>query len=317
MSECPICGDDAVVRPSGHGDRNHVECKTCGPFEITRSASDDWPAMSGKDSDRIWLLSHAIRKRYRENRPPAIDSYLIERIVAESTLPTVTQQAENFILWMGQQFKSPEETTGIYKRGWAAIIGSSSPETVQYIAGHLHEEGYIQFPSHQHLTTLQSAGLTFKGWQRYEELRRASQDSRIGFMAMQFGDPRLDTLFVDFYKPAAELAGYNLRRIDESPPAGSIDDRLRVEIRKARFLVSDLTHDNSGAYWEAGFAEGLEKPVIYSCEKTFFEENGTHFDTNRWHTILWTESDMAKAANALKSTIRETLPDEAQLTDAE
>ena len=38
-------------------------------------------------------------------------------------------------------------------------------------------------------------------------------------------------------------------------------------VRDAAFVISDLTHDNSGAYWEAGYAEGLGKPVIYICEE--------------------------------------------------
>jgi len=33
--------------------------------------------------------------------------------------------------------------------------------------------------------------------------------------------------------------------------------RMRLEIRRSRFAVVDLTHGNRGAYWEAGFAEGL------------------------------------------------------------
>ena len=73
-----------------------------------------------------------------------------------------------------------------------------------------------------------------------------------------------------FLMPAVASAGFDLVRLDEDPQAGSIDERLRVEIRKSRFLVADLTHGNPGAYWEAGFAEGLGKPVIYTCEKDDF-----------------------------------------------
>lgn len=76
-----------------------------------------------------------------------------------------------------------------------------------------------------------------------------------------------------------------------------------------------MTHENAGAYWEAGFAEGLGKPVIYTCEKTKFENNKTHFDTNHHTTVLWDMNDMKKTAQDLKNTIRATLPDEAKLTD--
>ncbi len=52
-------------------------------------------------------------------------------------------------------------------------------------------------------------------------------------------------------------------------------------------MIAELSHDNSGAYWEAGYAEGLGKPVIYICEQKKFDEKGTHFDTNHCTTVFW------------------------------
>jgi hypothetical protein len=112
-----------------------------------------------------------------------------------------------------------------------------------------------------------------------------------------------------------DRTGFDLRRIIDNPPAGLIDNRLRVEIRKSRFLVCELTSRNPGAYWEAGFAEGLGRPVVYTCERAYFEDKGTHFDTNHCHTVLWVESNLSEAAEQLKATIRATLPAEAKLTD--
>jgi len=127
----------------------------------------------------------------------------------------------------------------------------------------------------------------------------------------------LDRIFTDYFKPAAKNAGFNLVRLDEDPVAGLIDDRLRVEIQNARFLVADLTGKNAGAYWEAGFAEGLGRPVIYTCEAQYFEEEKTHFDTNHHHTIQWDVANASEAAERLTATIRATLPAEAKMVDDE
>ena len=62
--------------------------------------------------------------------------------------------------------------------------------------------------------------------------------------------------------------------------AGVIDKIMRTQIRDAAFVIVDLTHDNPGAYWEAGYAEGLGKPVIYICEKGKFEATKSHLDMN-------------------------------------
>ena len=104
--------------------------------------------------------------------------------------------------------------------------------------------------------------------------------------------------------------------LSDEPRAGLIDNRLRVEIQAARFLISDLTHDNSGAYWEAGYAEGLGKPVIYTCRKDVFEgERGTHFDTNHLLTVPWSEGELPEAMEVLKASIRATIPEAIKAND--
>ena len=94
-----------------------------------------------------------------------------------------------------------------------------------------------------------------------------------------------------------------------------IDNRLRVEIRRSRFMIAELTDSNRGAYWEAGFAEGLGLPVIYTCEESYFREKRTHFDTGHQHTVVWREDEMENAIEDLKATIRATLPADAKLSD--
>jgi hypothetical protein len=61
--------------------------------------------------------------------------------------------------------------------------------------------------------------------------------------------------------------------------------------------------------------EGLGRRVIYTCNKNYFQNQGTHFDTNHCHTILWDEQDLREAAEKLKATIRATLPAETKLSD--
>ena len=131
-----------------------------------------------------------------------------------------------------------------------------------------------------------------------------------------FGDTELDTIYRDHFKAAVGATGFDLKRLDEGQPAGLIDDRLRVEIRQSRFLIADLSHHNKGAYWEAGYAEGLGKPVIYTCEKEKFDSpQKTHFDTNHHLTVVWDKNEPEQAGDLLKATIRATLPQLAKLED--
>ena len=98
-----------------------------------------------------------------------------------------------------------------------------------------------------------------------------------------------------------------------------MDDLLRVKIRRSRFLLADVTHGNNGAYWEAGFAEGLGLPVIYTCSAKVMNDKGhahhPHFDTNHHLTVIWDSANAQVAAAKLKDTIRATLPTESNLED--
>ncbi|NQT23833.1 hypothetical protein HQ585_00600 [candidate division KSB1 bacterium] len=124
-------------------------------------------------------------------------------------------------------------------------------------------------------------------------------------------------LFRQHFVPAVEETGFELRILRDVLQAGLIDNQLRVEIRKSRFLLTDLSHNNNGAYWEAGYAEGLGKPVIYLCEKNVFDDVTTkpHFDTNHHTTIIWDQENIEPAMIELKATIRATFPFEALIDE--
>ena len=134
-------------------------------------------------------------------------------------------------------------------------------------------------------------------------------------MAMQFKDSKLNNVFENVFKKSAKKAGFELFKLEDVLRAGLIDDQLRVEIQASDFIIADLTHDNLGAYWEAGYAEGLGKPVIYTCEKKKFKKTKTHFDTNHHLTIIWDANSPEATGEKLKATIRATLPHLAKQTD--
>ena len=57
-------------------------------------------------------------------------------------------------------------------------------------------------------------------------------------------------------------------------------------------MVADFTQGEDGArggvYFEAGFAQGLGIPVIYSCHKDSIDK--LHFDTRQYAHIVWKNS---------------------------
>jgi len=246
---------------------------------------------------------------------PYLDSYLVEQLLLNH-LPNLSEQINNLMLWLGKE-TSFGETVRIDASLHQSIMGAKTPSGFSFVVKHLISRGFIEDTPDMGVndSIIIDTILTFDGWRFFDQINRGALTSKKAFMAMKYGDPDLDSIFNQHFKPAVAATGFELNKLDELPKAGLIDDRLRVEIRTSRFLVSDLTHENAGAYWEAGFAEGLGKPVIYTCEKGKFESQKTHFDTNHHLTVIWDMNNPQIAVEQLKATIRATLPDEAKLTD--
>ena len=312
---CPVC--KTILKKANESIPISVyECPRCGKYSLTTRAKASLSNLLSDDEEKVAILSHAIRKmQKKDEHRPDIDVPLIEAIL-KNPLPSLTEQANNLIIWFAENLSSGEQSL-VKPLTHQSIIGAKTPDGFAFILKHLIDQGLID--GKIYATSLSSgqaeATLTFKGWQYYDQLKKGAIDSRKAFMAMEYGDKELDRIVEKHFKPAVADTGFVLYRLDQKPKAGLIDDRLRVEIRTSRFLISDLTHENSGAYWEAGYAEGLGKPVIYTCKKEKFEEDKPHFDTNHHLTIIWDENEIQKAVESLKATIRATLPDEAKLSD--
>lgn len=310
---CPLC--HAVLKSppeSTPRDATLITCPRCGPYVLDGSFEAVLPRFVNEMPRHAAVVSHVIRRMQSSGKAPFLDASLWESIVENVPAPSPADQVENLILWLGSIQSAPGELKNIELND-RAVVGALSDDNLVWLLDHLIKGGLLDGALHSGGA---AATLSFAGWELYGQLQRESpRQTRRAFMAMLYGDPLLDKIFASCFKPAVARAGFELFRLDEQPRAGLIDDRLRLEIRRSRFLLADLTHGSHGAYWEAGYAEGLSKPVIYTCERAEFEKRGTHFDTNHLHTVIWEESNLQSAADRLALTIRTTLPDEAKLED--
>jgi hypothetical protein len=315
---CHVCDSDLkqfFERPGGK-DADYFSCPLCGEFVLSRSLIATLPHLLESNKDAPAKISHALRTMQQTDKGAELNTYTVDEIL-KRPLPTPREQADLFIRWLAENVEGPGETIWVEPATHRSIIGAKTDEGFGLVLKHLFEAGLANgnLSDDMGAPTAADITLSFEGWDYYEELRRGGATYRKGFIAMKFGDEMLDNLLTDVLKPCAKQAGFELLKLDDTPKPGLIDDRLRVEIQSSDFLVADLTHDNPGAYWEAGYAEGLGKPVIYICEKDKFESGKTHFDTNHHLTIIWDKDNLPKAGDDLKATIRATLPQLAKQED--
>jgi hypothetical protein len=306
-TECPVCGTSLLDRRHDYGNRAYFNCPRCSLFGLTRPAEFTLDTLLTDPRKRA-ILSYGILKTPRRGADTLLlDLEACKRIVDAGVLPTPHEQGDNLIRWLGANLAGPGVSVRISFPQHGRIAEAQSEAGFNFVVAGLMNAGLLEGDRLMGPGANANVTLTFPGWERFEELRRGTESNR-AFMAMQYGDPLLDQLVNDHFRPAVGRTGFELHRLDDQQPAGLIDDRLRIEIQSARFLIVDLTHGNRGAYWEAGYAEGLGKPVIYTCQHSKFAE-GSHFDTNHHLTVLWDETTIDVAMRKLKDTIRATIPE--------
>jgi hypothetical protein len=286
-----------------------VDCSRCGDFEMPHEIAAD-VGLPFADRKKQALASHIIRKTQVHNRVHLSRDFFAS--LASRMLPAPAEASDNLVVWLADKadgspgtrleltYLAPEllSTIGVVRSddiGWI-VRSLTSQEILQQasgVSGSFNWTGY----------------LTAKGWNRFEELRRGRISSNFAFFARKFDSTDLDTVFEQCLRGAVKEIGYELRTATQK--AGAIDAVMEDEIRRCRFLVADLSDANDGAYWEAGFAEGLGKPVIYICR----EGVRTHFDTNHRQTVQWRLDALEQASIKLKAVIRNTLLGDAKQPD--
>ena len=320
LVSCPVCeGRFGLCReiPTWRDSRD-FQCDGCGGFEVSGTAFATWLAPDRRRLTTMQrsALSHAIRSASSGAVSVFITTDWMEAFHRDARLPTPAMQAANLIAQIGDHVA--EEGRGYFVDDVVdtPLIGAFDRAMFNDLLQELVERHLVRQLGKETRTNPRDAGvlegflygLTLAGWDRYETEKRGRFAGHYGFIAMKFGDPVLDPFVRDIIKPTVlEKIGYDLVDLRNVARAGVIDNIMRAQIRDAAFVLVDLTHDNSGAYWEAGYGEGLGKTVIYMCEQSKFDKEKTHFDTNHCTTVTWSIDDPDPFVDRLIATLRRSL----------
>ena len=88
------------------------------------------------------------------------------------------------------------------------------------------------------------------------------------FVAMPIdpNNPELEDV-LDSIKEGAQRCGVQAERVDEAQSNERITDRILESIRKAEFVIVDLTYSRPNVYYEAGYAQGIGKTPVFVAQK--------------------------------------------------
>lgn len=311
--KCVLCNSEAM-----RGDRTGVgphyyDCPNCGKFRISHTLLTRLE-VDKNDSRRLAAVSYHLWATEGKTECVRLDDDTFDRLLEHGVIPSPEEQRELAILACGKESQGRLGRFSVILGQWRARTGSLTWVEFENLLKELEREGIVT------LTPLSTHGkysvtMTFRGLTEYKNVLHGKTKGKRVFMAMPFSPPYgpLVRKAYEAFKAAVGETGFELiNPLLEEHRSGLIDHRLQVEIRRSRFLVADLTGKNLGAYWEAGFAQGLGKIVVYTCQDSYFKrKNAIHFDTAHHTVIKWNADDMAEACTQLASLIRNDFPDEA------
>ena len=206
--------------------------------------------------------------------------------VAARALPTFTERANRLLLEALQQQERVGESIDISEPRFLNATYSQDANEVDLLARFLSDKGLMKGMDIVGRSggVVSSYNVLPRGYAAADELTLRVPQSDKGFVAMSFSE-NLKPVYEKGFQVGITNAGYDPDRADKGEYTNRIDDEIIARIRTAVFVVADFTGHRGGVYFEAGFALGLDLPVIWTCRKDDIKD--LHFDIRQYNTIDW------------------------------
>jgi nucleoside 2-deoxyribosyltransferase len=291
---CPVCQHPAATNVPTDRDGTQITCLRCGSFFISGLVEAELGG--GEYEDDRWKISAWIRQH-------AITKFLSNDLdrAANATPPSNNVRAERVLFWLYRNFPSfgyrysreslleDDKYACLLAIGWC----KDTNELQALIDEYLIKREWLSVVDNNQIIVSE------KGVEHLESSKNHT-DSRIGFCAMWFDD-EVKSAWTDAIEPGIREAGWEPLRVDGVEHAGKIDDQIVESIRQSRFVVADFTGHRGGVYFEAGLAQGLGIPVIWTCRDDCIKD--LHFDIRQYNCVVWKNDDFLDFKSRLTNRI--------------
>lgn len=301
-----------------------MDCVRCGEYVISSEAAESLEATPFAGQQAFIVSSYV-----RENQGLTIIGASLP-FLQSLRLPSVVERGARLLKWLRKKTDLVGSAVQVPDPEWlpppVPILDEHLEAMDEAGARNLRESlellaitWSLHFPevdfllktllgSEQGFVSLESLGqslmitITPSGWRQLESEPQGT--TNIGFVAMWFA-PEMNRVWEEAFYPAIQNAGYVPLRIDKKEHNNKIDDEILASIRAAKFLVADFTQQRGGVYYEAGFAQGLGKPVVWTIRDD--DLKNIHFDTRQFNHIAWNVAALSDFKLALQRRIEGAL----------
>ena len=287
--QCPIWQANAeavALDPDGKRVRVYGSERAGGAYAVSER-------MTGVRLKRVGIRARArlttalINQREQGIQWPEVTHRSIRRAEEANDLPVHTR-AERLLTQLNQLTEKigQEVNTTPHSLSFPGLLAwteSTEESEIAFLEDYLRNEGLLEGDPGSPIVSV-------NGYARISDMS-AGQDSNNVFVAMWF-DPTMEQVYEDSIKPAIVEAGYVPQRVGQGQTTDRIDYEAEAEIRGARLVIADFTHDDGkgvrgSVYYEAGFARALNKPIIFTAK----EGSDIHFNVDHFLRIEWKDAD--------------------------
>jgi hypothetical protein len=256
MLECPVCLGTNVTQ-GGSWEVGWYACQKCGTFRAEVDARDE---LRGSLGARRWTpqaranLSHWLR----QNLDTLLTRENLEGL-AQLRTPPFRERLDAVLVMLARRSERLGAMATVSGPEAEGASATKDYDEAGYLVSVLQSTGLLEVSPASGGTF--SARVTEKGWLRLDEIGSELAVSRLGFVAMDFA--RLgEDLWDQGIQPGVAAAGYDPVRTDSEHELGWAADESLAQIRRAKFVVADLSNSDWQICYQAGFATGLGLPVI-------------------------------------------------------
>jgi len=232
---------------------------------------------------------------------------VVEDAVYPATAPSKRDSLLEFISslqkWDGQRIYFNRDKTLIERLQYYNYFIDRGE--LDFYLRELDEAGYINlfYNNTRNNRSFNEIELTFKGIEFIESIHQSGPSSDKCFIAMSFNEesPLVHSI-EETIKKVIRACNYEPVIVKDQHVKSdrTINDQIIADIRGCKFLIADFTEQKAGVYFEAGFAAGLGRPVIYTVQKKYLKKS--HFDTKPMQHIVY--EDAAELEEKLTNKIK-------------
>ena len=294
QQRCALCGDplQEPMRRDFDTLNHRLRCRACGTYEMTVDAISS--PLRGEDGN-FWLGAATRQHWDLYEKPLLIRLADMEQIAEQHSKTSVSENIQKLLNYLVRKSPRPSVRVEFNTDYDFRVIDARDTKELEFYLKYLEDSGLIERDEEgHHLQSLQAFYLTPAGWENMLGSSASSAEHGRVFVAMWFHESMSDA-YETGIKTALKGAGYLPVCMNETLQNDDINFAILAEIRRAQFVVADITGARGGVYFEAGFAKALGRDVFFTCRKDRFSQD-KHFDTEHFHHTTWdTPANLARS----------------------